>query len=117
MSTFLESLLGAADGRPTLMLSVLVFLATATLAFVIMAAVHVRGAVKRRAADVATFEGATVAQDAGSLKQASRKVAERLIEYTTKHYSGSEGGDKNRELRRRMIQAGFLDSRAIAIFF
>ena len=116
MNEFLDSLLGAADGRPTLMLSVLVFLATGTLAFVIMAAVHVRGSVKRRTADVLTFEGAEPTRDSRSLRQTSRKVAERLIEYTTKHYSGSDGGD-NRQLRRRMIQAGFLDSKAIPIFF
>src|SRR5437764_15189647 len=112
MTEFLDSVLGAADGRLIGMLSVLVFLATATLAFVIMAAVHVRGSVKRRTADVLTFEGAAPAEDARSLRQTSRKVAERLIEYTTKHYSGSDKGD-NRQLRRRMIQAGFLDNRAI----
>jgi tight adherence protein C len=118
MNEILDSLLAAADGRPTLMLSVLVFLATATLAFGIMATVHVRTAVRRRAADVGTFDGGAGAtdQDPRSLRHASRQMAQRLIDYTTKHYSGQDDGDK-RQLRRRLIQAGFLDHRAVPIFF
>src|SRR5580704_1778139 len=116
MNQLLDSLLTMSDDRPTMMLSVLVFLATATLAFGIMATVHVRSAVKRRTADVLTFEGGKVDQDPRSLRQASRKVAQQLIDYTTKHYSGPEDGD-SRKLRRRMIQAGFLDPRAIPLFF
>jgi tight adherence protein C len=116
MNQLLDSLLTMSDERPTVMLSVLVFLATATLAFGIMAMVHVRSAVKRRTANVLTFEGGKIDQDPRSLRQASRKVAQRLIDYTTKHYSGPDDGD-SRKLRRRMIQAGFLDSRAIPVFF
>jgi tight adherence protein C len=116
MSQILDSLLTAADGRPTVMLSVLVFLATATLAFGIMAAVHVRTAVRRRAAEVGTFDGAHGDQDTRSLRQASRKVAQQLIDYTTRHYSGPSEGD-TRKLRRRLIQAGLLDQRAVPIFF
>jgi tight adherence protein C len=116
MDHLLDQLLTMSDERPTLMLSLLVFLATATLAFGIMAAVHVRSAVKRRTADVLTFEGGPLDQDPRSLRQASRKVAQKLIDYTTKHYSGPDDGDK-RQLRRRMIQAGFLDPRAIPVFF
>jgi tight adherence protein C len=117
MNEILDSLLTAGDGQPTLMLSMLVFLAAATLAFGIMATVHVRAAVKRRAADVGTFDAAARNdEDPRSLRHASRKVAQRLIDYTTKHYSGQNTGD-TRQLRRRMIQAGFLDQRAVAIFF
>jgi len=116
MNAILDSLLTMSDSRPTVMLSVLVFLATATLTFGIMATVHVRSAVKRRTADVMTFEGGRSDEDPRSLRRASRKVAQRLIEYTTKHYSGADDGDK-RALRRRMIQAGFLDPRAIPLFF
>ncbi len=116
MDSVLDWLLSASDGRPTVMLSVLVFLATATLAFGIMATVHVRTAVKRRAAGVATFDGNRGDDDSRSLRHASRKVAQQLIDYTTKHYSGPADGDK-RQLRRRMIQAGFLDPRAVPIFF
>jgi tight adherence protein C len=116
MSEILDSLLTAADGRPTVMLSVLVFLATATLAFGIMAAVHVRTAVRRRAAEVGTFDGAQGDQETRSLRQASRKVAQQLIDYTSRHYSGPSEGD-SRQLRRRLIQAGLLDHRAVPIFF
>lgn len=116
MNQILDSLLTAADGRPTLMLSVLVFLATATLAFGIMATVHVRTAVKRRAAEVGTLDTARPGDDPRSLRHASRKVAQRLMDYTTKHYAGPNDGDK-RQLRRRLIQAGLLDQRAVPIFF
>jgi tight adherence protein C len=116
MNQILDQLLTAADGRPTVMLSLLVFLATATLAFGIMATVHVRTAVKRRAAEVGTFEGASTDQDPRSLRHASRRVAQRLIDYTTQHYSGQSDGDK-RQLRRRLVQAGLLDQRAVPIFF
>jgi tight adherence protein C len=117
MNQILDSLLTAGDGQPTLMLSLLVFLAAGTLAFGIMATVHVRAAVKRRAADVGTFDGAARNdEDPRSLRHASRRVAQRLIDYTTKHYSGQNAGDM-RHLRRRMIQAGFLDQRAVPIFF
>ena len=103
MDALIDTLLASSDGRPTLTLSVLVFLAAATLAFVIMATVHVRTAVKRRAAGVAAFEGSRGAEEEGSLRQAGRKVAQQLIDYTTKHYSGPQEGDK-RQLRRRLIQ-------------
>jgi len=40
----------------------------------------------------------------------------QLLEYTTKHYSGTE--DENMKvLRRRLIQAGIYDSRGVAFFF
>jgi tight adherence protein C len=116
MDSVLDWLLVASDGRPTVMLSVLVFLATATFAFGIMATVHVRTAVKRRAAGVATFEG-NRDDDQRSLRHASRKVAQHLIDYTTKHYSGPDNAGDKRQLRRRMIQAGFLDPRAVPVFF
>jgi hypothetical protein len=41
----------------TLMLAVLVFLATAVLSFGLMAAVRVRGAIRRRAAGIAAISG------------------------------------------------------------
>src|ERR1700694_5797772 len=116
MDAIIDYLLTMSGGRPTTMLSVLVFLAPATLAFGIMAMIHVRTAVKRRAAGVASAVGARPDADPNSLRQASRKIAQRLIDYTTKHYSGQEDGDK-RKLRLRMIQAGFLDPRAVPLFF
>jgi len=102
-------------GSPTVMMSLLVFLAAGTLAFGVMATLHVRGAVKRRAAEV-TASGPERADDKRSLRYASRKAAAKLIDYTTRHYASGDGGDK-RQLRQRLLQAGFLDPRAVAFFF
>ena len=43
---------------------------------------------------------------------------QRLLDYTTKHYSASDKdkGDM-KVLRRRMIQAGIFDARAVGYFF
>src|SRR5262249_29260594 len=80
-----------------------------------MATIHVRGAVKRRAAGVAVG-GPERADDKRSLRYASRKAAAKLIDYTTRHYSGGDSGDK-RQLRQRLLQAGFLEPNAVAYFF
>ena len=45
-----------------------------------------------------------------------RQAAQKLIDYTTRHYSTGDEGDK-RQLRQRLLQAGFLDPRAVAFFF
>lgn len=100
---------------PTVMMSLLVFLAAATLAFGVMATLRVRGSVKRRAAEV-TAGGPERADDKRSLRYASRKAAQKLIDYTTHHYASGDEGDK-RQLRQRLLQAGFLDPRAVAFFF
>jgi tight adherence protein C len=97
------------------MLSLLVFLAAATLTFGVMAAIHVRGSVKRRAAEVLA-DGVDRPGDKRSLRFASRQAAQKLIDYTTRHYSTGDEGDK-RQLRQRLLQAGFLDPRAVAFFF
>ena len=44
------------------------------------------------------------------------RAVQRLLDYTTKHYSTNESGDA-KILRRRLIQAGIFDSRAVAYFF
>jgi tight adherence protein C len=80
-----------------------------------MATVRVRGSVKRRAAEVLA-DGPARSDDKSSLRYASRQAAQKLIDYTTQHYSGSGEGDK-RQLRQRLMQAGFLDPRAVAFFF
>jgi len=101
---------------PILIVSLLVFLAAASLALAVMATVRVRGAVKRRAAEVAV-DSNDRGGDKRSLRHASRKAAARIIDYTTRHYSaGGDDGNK-KQLRQRLIQAGFLDSRAPVFFF
>jgi tight adherence protein C len=103
------------DGSP-LMLSVLVFLATAILTFGVMAAVRVRGAVKRRAAGIAELSGQASVQDQGSLRQSGMKAAQRVLDYTTRHYASSDKTDA-KVLRQRMIRAGIYDPRAVGFFF
>ena len=102
--------------NPTLMMSVLVFAAAATLAFGVMATLRVRGDVKRRAAGL-TIAGAE-AGDGGSrsLRHASIKATQRLIDYANQHFSPAGEGDV-KKLRRRLLQAGFLDPRAGAYYF
>ena len=115
MDALLDLLSDLSFDSPTVMMSLLVFLAAATLAFGVMATLHVRGAVKRRAAGVAA-DGPEPSDDKRSLRYASRKAAAKLIDYTTRHYASGNPGDK-RQLRQRLVQAGFLDPRAVAFFF
>ncbi len=96
-----------------LILSLLVFLASAMVAFGIMATVRVRRGVRRRAAGVLAQEDRA---GSGSMRHASQMAAHRLIDYATRHFSASEKGNQ-RELKRRLVQAGFLDPRAAAFFF
>jgi tight adherence protein C len=98
------------------MLAVLVFLATAVMAFGIMVTVHSRGAVKRRAAGINLNSGEGADNDQGSLRQSSMKAVQRVLDYTNKHYSQGDKGDA-RILRRRMILAGVYDPRAVGFFF
>ena len=107
-----------ADGS-TLMLAVLVFLATAVLSFGLMAAVRVRGAVKRRTAGIAALAGHGGQggdEEQASLARSGVKAAQRVLDYTTKHYgSGDQGTAK--VLRQRLVRAGIYDPRAVGYFF
>jgi tight adherence protein C len=96
------------------MLTVLVFLATATLAFAMMLGVRARGAVRRRAARVSI----DVDEPGGrrALRYSGLRAAQKLIEYTTKHYSAVDN-DNVKILRRRLIQAGIYSPHGAAIFF
>jgi tight adherence protein C len=114
MNSLFTLLPAAAD--PALMMSVLVFAATAMLAFGIMATVRVRSDVKRRAAGLTVDAGHAGAAGSRSLRHASIQATQRLIDYTNRHFSPSGEGDLRR-LRRRLIQAGFLDPRAGAFYF
>ena len=55
--------------------------------------------------------------DPRSLRYASKAAAQRLIDYTTKHYSGDKNAGETKALRRQLIQAGFLETNAPAYFF
>ena len=103
------------DGNTT-MVGVLVFLAVATLTFSIMVVMRVQGSVKRRTATIGRVDDSGRSGSNRSLRYSSLKAAQRVLEYTTKHYS-SGASDETKVLRRRMIQAGIYDSRAVAYFF
>jgi tight adherence protein C len=104
-----------ADGSATI-LAVLVFLTTAILTFGVMAAIRVRGAVKRRAAGIAEIAGNSSGHGQGSLRRSSLKAAQRVLDYTTKHYGSTDQGDA-KVLRQRLIRAGIFDPRAVGYFF
>lgn len=111
---FMSSIAGGESS--TMMVSAFVFLSAAALAFGIMAVANVRFAVKRRAAEIGTIAAKSTDDDPRSLRYASKVAAQRLIDYTSKHYSTESKGEV-KELRRKLIQAGFLDSNAPAYFF
>src|SRR3954468_24730916 len=116
MDAVFEFLSGFGGDSSTLVVSAFVFLSAAALAFGLMAVLQVRMAVKRRAAEIGTTGASAQADDPRSLRYASKIATQRLIDYTAKHYSGENAGEV-KELRRRLIQAGYLDTRAPAMFF
>jgi tight adherence protein C len=111
----IENLRAAILGDTGFALGLMVFLAAGTLAFSVMLAIRVRGSVKRRAARILD-ETARTASSSRSLRHSSRKMAQRLMDYTTKHYSSSNQGTM-KVLRQRLIQAGIYDARGVALFF
>jgi tight adherence protein C len=75
----------------------------------------VQGSVKRRAAGIGKLTDGKAGRPR-SLRHSSFKAAQRVIEYTTKHYSDGNG-EEMKVLRRRMIAAGIYEPRAVAYFF
>src|SRR5918998_1608864 len=111
-----SDLFGGLLGGPQMMLALLVFLATATLAFLVMAGVRARGEVKRRAAGIGGRAEQEQQGGGRSLRHSSIKAAKQLLDYTTKHYSTGDSKDM-KVLRRRLMQAGIYDPRAVGFFF
>jgi tight adherence protein C len=98
----------------TIMLSSLIFLAVATLALAAMIGLRARDGIRRRVARVNIEDGAP--NERRSLQYSGLRAAQRLVEYTTKHYA-SVDGDNVKVLRRRMLQAGIYNPHAIAYYF
>jgi tight adherence protein C len=98
----------------TTMLSILIFLAAATLALAVMIAMRARDGLRRRLVRV-DFENASP-NSQRSLQFSGLRAARQLVEYTTKHYA-SVDGDNVKLLRRRMLQAGIYNPHAMAYFF
>jgi tight adherence protein C len=99
---------------PKMMLSALVFLAAATLALAVMIVMRARDGIRRRVARVNIEGGAS--NEKRSLQFSGLRAAQRLIEYTTKHYA-SVDSDNVKVLRRRMLQAGIYNPHAAAYYF
>ncbi len=99
---------------PTALVSLFTFLAAAMLAFGVMLMVRARTAVRRRASSVGAAEAGH--RPDRSLRHASLAATQKLIDYTTRHFSSADKGEA-KELRRLLIQGGFLDPRAPAFFF
>ena len=116
MDAILDFLLNLSGGSPTLLLGSFVFLAVATLAFTIMAFMRVRGSVQRRAADVLTDGASRRETKKNSLRYASLKATQKLLDYTVRYYSAADGGAM-KLLRSKLIQAGFLNPSAAGFFF
>ncbi len=103
---------------PTTTVSALIFLAASALSLGIMSVLKNRAELKRRAAAITVdIPGrAKEISDKRSLRYASVFAAQKLIEYTTKHYAVSDDANM-KMLRRRLVEAGILDPRAPAFFF
>jgi tight adherence protein C len=111
----MDALASTFADKGSLLTSLLVFLAAGMLAFSLMAFVRVRGSVKKRAARISD-DADRGSNPRRSLRYSSLKAVTQLIEYTTKHYSGTD--DENmRVLRQRLVQAGIFDPRGVAVFF
>ena len=106
--------MGPAADSSSMLVMLLVFLASGTLAFAFMAFARVRGSVKRRTARI--MDDDDDRNPKRSLRYSSVKAVAQLIEYTTKHYAGGNDADM-RLLRQRLIQAGIYDPRGVAFFF
>src|SRR6202171_1271367 len=115
MDTILDFLLDLSGGSPAVLLGSFVFLAVATLAFTIMAFMRVRGSVQRRAAAVLT-DGARRETKKTSLRYASLKATQKLLDYTVRYYAAADGGAM-KLLRSKLVQAGFLNPSAAGFFF
>ena len=85
-----DILISVFGDRSSTMLALMVFLAAAVLAFGVMAAAHARSSVKRRAAGIAEYSGERDAAEKNSLRGSSLKAVQRLLDYTTKHYSADQ---------------------------
>jgi tight adherence protein C len=105
--------MSGAFGAPT-MLSILIFLAVGTLAFAVMVGMRAREAVRRRAARVSIDDEAPGGRR--SLRYSGLRAAQKLVDYTAKHYSSVDSKDA-KVLRQRLVRAGIYDPRAPAVFF
>jgi len=112
----MDSLLDTLDDGTGLILAATVFIATASLVFGVLAAIRLRGAVRKRAATIGRDILEASDSGRGSLRDSSMKAVQRLLDQTTRHYSSLDESNM-RVLRNRLVQAGIFDPRAVGFFF
>src|SRR4030095_12890126 len=112
MDAFYDILFEAFGDGSLKMLALIVFVATTASAFGVMVLVHSRGAVKRRAAGINRNSG-ELGESQHSLRRSSLKAIQRVLDYTSKHYEAGDKGGDGKVLRRRMVQAGIYNPRAL----
>jgi tight adherence protein C len=114
------SLIDMLDDNTGLVLAAVVFIATASLVFGVLAALRLHGAVRKRTAGITGgISGGTLEAGEGggdSLRDTGLKAVQRLIDYTTRHYSSFDESNM-KVLRGRLVQAGLFDPRAVGFFF
>ena len=103
----MDSLFEILDDSTGLILAATVFIATATLVFGVLAAIRLRGAVRKRAATIGRETLEAGDRGRGSLRDSSMKAVQRLIDQTTRHYSSLDESNM-RVLRNRLVQACLL---------
>jgi tight adherence protein C len=111
----MEPVLGFFGGIPATMISILIFVATVALTIGVMSILRNRLELKRRAAAINVDLPGRPESGRRSLRYASITAAQKLIDYTNKHYSSTDGGNMQ-VLRRRLIEAGILNARAPGFF-
>lgn len=118
MDGLFASLASIFGGNPATTLSVLIFLAAAAFSLGIMSVIRNRAELKRRATAINIEIPGRVndASDKRSLRFASISAAQKLIDYTSKHYAAEDGASL-KVLRRKLIEAGILDPKGPAYFF
>jgi len=114
----LETLFEILDEYTGLVLAAVVFIAAATLVFGVMAALHRHGAVRKRTAGIGreSLGARDGGSSSGSLRDNGMKAVQRLIDRVTKHYSSVDQSSM-KVLRRRLVEAGIFDPRAVGFFF
>ena len=116
MDALIDFLNDLNPANSSILLELSIFFVIGAISFLILGFVQARTAVKERAARIVLDERERAQNSKRSLRYSSLKAVTQLIEYTTKHYS-STNDEKMKVLRRRLIQAGIYDPRAVGYFF
>jgi tight adherence protein C len=111
-----DTLIDFLDENTSLVLAAVVFIATATLVFGVMAALRLRGDVRKRTAVIGRETLEPGARGRESLRDAGMKAVQRLIDRTTRHYATLDESSM-KVLHRRLVEAGIFNPRAVGFFF